>query len=542
MTISAKSMGSQRRKVAPATSFWSCTNICLLLFAVLLITIIATNYSSTSRISVVMPSSHGRSPDKHERTNFKRLVDEDVDDATGLVPEPAAHIFKELLDEEDDETLAALLRGRVSRADSKLQDVVRKVAQTSSGREAVDIGSAAAAAAQSLVMNSPEGESPVWQPRRQYKAFWFTMDSLQSYIDNAQRGGPAGEITVRNSLTAALAKLNVDVEEARSDDEFESMTNHDVDRYDLFFFDPWTYVGPGTLCTCTVTSRHSNQRYHCCDSPAGWIPRSFLPGRESRTFLVSFFGMRQVGNGFELPLNHVLTPYPCNPDNTFVGFTVEPKWAPRFQLSVHFEGRTAEHKHEKHSTRHGGHSHDETAPVPALPILPPKRNIGIVWGKLARYFDGKEGILRAASAVAELHIVADLPGFNIPNVVQHGHLGKEDWEKLLSESKFLLGLGDPLSGPSALDALAAGCAVIIPTYTSPKEEFFMSQHPFLQEYVGAPYVCTYALEDTSAARRCVESVVQRQEDLAPYIPDAMLEEQHLIRVRNIVAPVLDVRL
>lgn len=53
--------------------------------------------------------------------------------------------------------------------------------------------------------------------------------------------------------------------------------------------------------------------------------------------------------------------------------------------------------------------------------------------------------------------------------------------------------GDPLSGPSAVDAVMAGCMYINPIYATPKKTFYESQHPFLEQSVGSPHVCSYDL-------------------------------------------------
>ena len=41
-----------------------------------------------------------------------------------------------------------------------------------------------------------------------------------------------------------------------------------------------------------------------------------------------------------------------------------------------------------------------------------------------------------------------------------GHQSKAQWEQLPSTSLFLVGAGDPLLGPSALEAFAHGCVYI----------------------------------------------------------------------------------
>lgn len=43
-----------------------------------------------------------------------------------------------------------------------------------------------------------------------------------------------------------------------------------------------------------------------------------------------------------------------------------------------------------------------------------------------------------------------------------------------------LGLGNPLVGPSAVDAVVAGCVYINPTYKRPTKDVYWSQHPFVR--------------------------------------------------------------
>jgi len=45
--------------------------------------------------------------------------------------------------------------------------------------------------------------------------------------------------------------------------------------------------------------------------------------RTARTFILSFFGLESVEHGLALPLAQVLTPYPSNDANTFLGFAMK---------------------------------------------------------------------------------------------------------------------------------------------------------------------------------------------------------------------------
>lgn len=64
-------------------------------------------------------------------------------------------------------------------------------------------------------------------------------------------------------------------------------------------------------------------------------------------------------------------------------------------------------------------------------------------------------------------------------------------DTVASSSVFYRILGDPLSGPSAVDAVVAGCTYINPVFATPVKTIYHSQHPFLAQRVGEPYVCSF---------------------------------------------------
>ncbi len=77
---------------------------------------------------------------------------------------------------------------------------------------------------------------------------------------------------------------------------------------------------------------------------------AFLRGHEWKLFLLDFFGTAAVPSGV-VPLDHVLTPYPTTPDNTFLGYVARP---------MPSELRAVGKKHQ-----------------------------GVIWGKEASYFSGE---------------------------------------------------------------------------------------------------------------------------------------------------------
>jgi len=97
--------------------------------------------------------------------------------------------------------------------------------------------------------------------------------------------------------------------------------------------------------------------------------------------------------------------------------------------------------------------------------------------------------------------------------------------------------GDPLSGPSAVDAVASGAAFLNPQYSSPKQQFFMSQHPFLQQHVGPPYVCDFSWDKQESLLACARQVLDGP-PLPPFIPAELTEAAYAARVERIFSPVL----
>jgi len=353
-----------------------------------------------------------------------------------------------------------------------------------------------------------------------FRVLLFTMDSLTQYVENAARGGPAGEILIRQRLQAALAALGGTVDVAASDDQFEQLTRTtaQVDAYSLIFLDPWTFVG------------------------RGWVPRPLIAGREGRVFLLSFFGMPdgpQAMHGAAIPPRHVLTPYPVpGAGNGFLGYAQEPAWR---------------------GTRTG----DPRSPSPllaraeedarGLSVPPRKLRQGVVWGKQAEYFRGRWPALERLAREARVALHVTLPPAAVPAaavaaglIVPHGHLGRDEWRALLASSRLMLGLGDPLSGPSAVDAVASGAVFLNPRYPpgEPKERFFTSQHPFLQDAVGAPYVCSFDWTAFDTLLACALSALGGPDeegaapDLPPFIPTELTEAAYSQRVRDIFEPVI----
>ena len=103
-------------------------------------------------------------------------------------------------------------------------------------------------------------------------------------------------------------------------------------------------------------------------------------------------------------------------------------------------------------------------------------------------------------------------GFSAPaGVANRGLLAPDAYAALLAEASVVLGLGDPVLGPNALDALEHGCAVVQVKYAKPRVEQWVNprlpwrtQHDFA-DAVGAPWVVSTTLDAfPGAVARAVE--------------------------------------
>ena len=202
-----------------------------------------------------------------------------------------------------------------------------------------------------------------------------------------------------------------------------------------------------------------------------------------RRYSVDFWGtpQQQVARGTKVDEYLVPYPYPCG--NTFLGFRVEDR------------------------------AYRADPP-------PKKKGLVLVLGKEPKYFT--PAVRRALEAVAKLdgvNLVATVPrdkARGLPAFIENrGLLDAKGYSKLLGEAQVALGLGDPVLGPGALDALEHGCAVVQVRYPRPRVEKWVNprlpwrtQHDFV-DAVGAPWVASVSLEEyPDAVRRALDAVAR----------------------------------
>lgn len=301
------------------------------------------------------------------------------------------------------------------------------------------------------------------------RAVIFTMDCLASYEQGSRQGGAAGELIIRYALAEAFASFGVSLRIIRSDGEFDNLK---MDDYDIILLDTWTWA------------------------TKGWVPKRNLIGHEGKVYILDFFGspsLRNNEHALHLPPTRILTAFK-SPWNSFLGYYIP---ADRVDM--------------------------------AKGVV--KKQRGVIWGKDPKHYEGKQRLLSVAAAKAILVSTASEHVVGGRGFEWRGHQTPEQWLQLLAESKFLIGLGNPLLGPSAADAVSLGCMFLNPVYKTPAHiAKYESQHPFIAE--AAPdYVCSYAEGDESQLLACIDRALKA--DLLPFIPPELTQESYMKRVQQI---------
>ncbi len=229
---------------------------------------------------------------------------------------------------------------------------------------------------------------------------------------------------------------------------------------------------------------------------SGWVPKKVLLGHEHKVFILDFFGSQHGlrGNSLKVPLKRFLTAF-GSPWNSFLGYYI-------------------------------------AAPNVSIAGIATKESCGVIWGKDAKHFEGRVPQLQTVADSTPLYATSTSQVFKHRNVHWLGHQTSSQWHKLLAKSKFLIGLGNPLLGPSALDAVSSGCVFVNPVYRTPAYNGqFKSQHPYAADRIGMPYVCSYQEQDEQQLMDCVRHALRAQ--LPRMIPPDFQQDVYINRVRDI---------
>ncbi|CAH3193369.1 unnamed protein product, partial [Porites evermanni] len=291
---------------------------------------------------------------------------------------------------------------------------------------------------------------------RTKKKILLYMGSIEDnfkFFTEAFTGGCLGELTQWSDLMSALYILGHDLIITSDYNDLRNIiTQSDsdgcalrelADGLDLIFTDI-----PGAKKIMLFSGPHSS-RYRCKMR----ILDSFGTDAEFNYpyYKESIPGGRSVWGDVNLLLPQFMTMFPHSPDNSFLGFAV-PK------------------KHRR-KTRE-----------------PKNRNSALVYGKLLHFWKGKSLYIEVIrNHVQEVHANIGsknetvLRKFDVPDfVINHGIVNISTLMDLFQSSKVFVGLGDPLEGPAALEALANGCFFLNPKFDPP---FDRVNHGF---YAGKP--------------------------------------------------------
>jgi hypothetical protein len=224
------------------------------------------------------------------------------------------------------------------------------------------------------------------------------------------------------------------------------------------------------------------------------VPKAVIRGLDDKIFILDFFGSKGLrGQGMNIPMNRYLTAF-GSPWNSFLGYYM-----------------------------------NEDIGESSSPVA--KKSQGVIWGKDTKHFTDRVPMLKQIADRYTLVSTATSPVFNHANVRWLGHQTPQSWRNILRESKFLIGLGDPLLGPSAIDAISMGCMFINPVYDKPAREVYRSQHPYAAEKIGEPYVCSYQMKDAGSLMACVDKAMKT--DLKPFIPSDFTKTAYIERVASL---------
>jgi hypothetical protein len=310
----------------------------------------------------------------------------------------------------------------------------------------------------------------------------------------------AGELVVRKSLEYALKALDCSVTTIRSDQQFLAT---DLRVFDFIILDPWTWAAKGMklpfrtlLCSLALFANYAA-------GFAGWVPKRNLHGLDERVYILDFFGTK---DGLRPPLHggsaaprlnvdpkRILTAF-GSPDNTFLGYFMP--------------------------------NHSTSGAVSKL-------RQGVVWGKDAKHLTGTEGVLYAVANHVKLVSTSTTRVLSHHNIEWIGHQSSQAWMGLLQQSRFLVGVGNPILGPSAIDAISVGCMFLNPLYERPvihNGYAYRSQHPYA-ERMGPPSVCNYKQRSVAQLKACIENALQS--NLSAQVPTEFTRAAHIARVKNV---------
>jgi len=288
----------------------------------------------------------------------------------------------------------------------------------------------------------------------------------------AARGGPSGERCMADSLLTGLADLGFRVSKAGTLRHFLSLRMGQALRSrppDVVFLDPWSLA--------------LARRYRA-------LPRT----PPLRTFVLEWFGTTAaaIPAGAGLRPSDYLVPYPYpHLSNRFIGFILRSETG-----SFLADGEELRRQYGENLER--------------------PRTFGVAWGKEPRYFGSRErALIKQLATRLPMHLTVewgDADPLTGAGIVNHGHMDPRGWRALLGGARFVLGLGDPILGPTALEALASGAVLLNPSFAPARTVDgnpgvrFDTQHSFAAT-IGVPHVVSIDPARTEQTVRTVEELM-----------------------------------
>lgn len=356
--------------------------------------------------------------------------------------------------------------------------------------------------------------------------FLGSFADVPTFFYAASSGGPLGELVqwtdviasiylLGHDLTVSAAKKNIPrlLGEPGDDGCIPEEHAHSSSRFDIIFTD---IIGVGLIKNMTgpLYSKYKC-RLRVVDSFGTNAEFNYHGYRKRIPGGASSWGK------LDLDLRQFMTMFPHSPDNTFLGFVSGVKV------------NTSESKR----------------------MMAKKRNQCLVYGRVLGYWRGHSKYLQLLNQYVGVHSTTirvnsvekqservKMPGF----VKNHGILGRDALMDLLQQSKIFVGLGFPYEGPAPLEAIANGAVFLNPKFKVPKNrtnsKFFKgkptsrsltSQSPYLEEFVGKPYVYTVDIKNLTEVNETLKIILKKK--APPFLPLEYTCEGMLERVDALIA-------
>ena len=297
----------------------------------------------------------------------------------------------------------------------------------------------------------------------------------------AIKGGPSGEFVIWGDLLAGLSALGYRLTVVDKIVDMWLYLKADPTYFDIIITD---YDGLGTAENI-----------------------GHFPPEHCRYFVVDGFGTQEAFNmKRHIDLKRVLVPYEFDGSNSVI--------------------------------------HMVTAQLPPDRWASERSKDAVIWAKDGKYLASLSSALSAIPQSVKLYTTlrtdqkksGPLP---MKNVVNLGYKKKPQFLELLTQHRFLIGVGNPLDGPTPLEAIAHGCAYINPLFTPPKvftgkptRFAYTSQHPFIQEHIGPPHAYTIDINNATQLAGTVQQILANP--IEPLVHKHHRPDGYVANLREIV--------